>query len=463
VIAMPRQPNIIQIIAHDLGTHLGCYGEAVESPQIDRLAAEGVRFGNHFCTAAQCSPARGSITSGLYPHNNGLIGLTWGWSLHEDVVCLPERLRRAGYSTHLFGVQHETSGDIARLGYESRESGSSRALEVADDLAQWLNARDSSAEDRPFFVSMGTSEPHRPYYREGYPADDPAEVEVLPWLPDRPGIRHDIAGLNGLVSTFDEAVGTVREALEESGLAENTLLIVTSDHGIAMPRAKCTCYDPGTRTTLVMRLPGRWDDGTVHDELLTDCDVLPTLMEMVGEPVEDEDLDGRSFLGLLDGGEYQPRERIFTEMTYHGMYNPMRSIRTETHKYIRNMAQLPLVYMPVDIWEHPGGQAMAEDYYSVARPREELYDLQADPLEQANLAGEAEYEELLCDLSAEVDEWMHESGDLLLEGRWPVSDAHAENMAQRLHEERFEEWMRMTLRDWPEMLWFLDEADVPTR
>ncbi len=455
---MPDRPNIIQIIAHDLGTHLGCYGAGLDTPHIDRLAAEGVMFTQHFCTAAQCSPARGSIATGRYPHNNGLVGLTWGWQFYEDMVCLPERLRRAGYSTHLFGIQHETRGEISRLGYEKRESGNTTALPVAEDLAQWLRARASSAEDRPFFASMGTIEPHRPYNREGYPDDDPADVEVLPWLPDRPAIRYDIAGLNGLVYAFDEAVGVVREALEDSGLAENTLLIVTSDHGIAMPRAKCTCYDPGTQTALVMRLPGRWDDGTEHDALLTDCDVMPTLMEMIGNPVEEEQIDGRSFLGLLDDGEYRPRDHIFTEMTYHGMYNPMRCIRTPDYTYIRNLAELPLVYMPVDIWEAPAGQEMADACFSEARPRDELYDLQADPLEQENLAGEAEYEDLLCDLSARVDEWMAESDDPLLTGRYPVSDAHAENMAERLEEERFEEWMRLILRDWPEMLWFLNRG-----
>lgn len=454
---MPHRPNIVQIIAHDLGTHLGCCGAGLDTPHIDRLAAEGVMFTDHHCTAAQCSPARGSISTGLYPHNNGLVGLTWGWNLHDDIVCMPERFRRAGYATHLFGVQHETSGDITRLGYETRESTTSRALGVAAELAQWLHARGSSAGERPFFVSMGTSEPHRPYHREGYPDDDPASVTPLPYLPDLPGIRYDIAGLNGLVYAFDEAVGVVRQALEDSGLAENTLLIVTCDHGIAMPRAKGTCYDPGTRTALIMRMPGRWDDGTQHDALLTDCDMMPTLMEMIGEPVE-EPIDGRSFLGLLNGTDYEPRDHIFTEMTYHGMYNPMRCIRTKTHKYIRNLAELPLVYMPVDIWENPAGQEMEEACYSQARPHEELYDLRADPWEQENLAGDAEHEDLLCDLAGRVDEWMEQSGDLLLKGRWPASEAHRNNMRQRLHEERFEEWMRMTLRDWPEMLWFIGEG-----
>lgn len=450
-----NRPNIIQIVAHDLGTHLGCYGAGVQTPRIDRLASEGAIFTDYHCTAAQCSPSRGSISTGLYPHNNGLVGLTWGWELDRDLICMPERLRRAGYSTHLFGTQHETDDHPARLGYQMHESTTSQALPLAQKLSEWLHSRAAASEERPFYVSMGTNETHRPFNREGYPDDDPAEVELLPWLPDLPGIRHDIAGLNGLVRVFDQAVGVVRDALENSGLADNTLLIVTCDHGIAMPRAKGTCYDPGTRTTLIMRLPGRWDSGETHDELLTNCDLMPTVMELAGEPLEVGEVDGRSFLGLLDGDDYEPHEQIFTEMTFHGMYNPMRCVRTKERSYIRNLAELPLVYMPVDIWEAPAGREMAGEYFSRPRPREELYDLQADPWEHENLADDPEHGEALRDLSGRVDAWMDETGDPLQEGRWPISNRHAENMRARLDEERFAQWMGMIMRDWPEMLWFI--------
>ena len=451
------RPNIIMIVAHDLGTHLGCYDAGLDTPHIDGLAADGVRFEQNHCTAAQCSPARGSMITGLYPHNNGLIGLTHGgWEIEDSVPCLPALMRDAGYSTHLFGVQHETLRGPERLGYEAVEATGSRAADIADALAQWLRARPSDA-DRPFYVSMGTGEPHRPYNRAGYPNDDPAEVTPLPWLPDRPGIRTDIAGLNGLVYAFDEAVGTVRAALEESGLADNTLLIVTCDHGIAMPRAKCTCYDPGTRVALVMRLPGRWEGGRAQEELLSACDLMPTLLDLIGaSPVEG--IDGRSFIGLLDGEEYLPRDHLFTEMTYHGMYNPMRCIRTREHKYIRNFGELPLVYMPVDIWEGPGGQEMAAECYGSARPAEELYDLRADPWEQRNLVDDPAQAELLCELANRVDAWMEESGDRLQEGRWPANPRHIETMRERLDQPRFAEWMRMTQHDWPEMLWFLGDA-----
>lgn len=445
-----RQPNIFMMIAHDLGTHCGCYGAGLETPNIDALAAEGRLFTSHHCTAAQCSPSRGSITTGRYPHNNGLVGLTWGWEIREDIPRMPQLLADAGYSTHLFGVQHETErGRADLLGYQHVEAKGGNAVSLADDAAEWLAAR--PGDDQPFFASLGTSEPHRPYHREGYREDGPADVTPLPYLPDLPGIREDIAGLNGLVYAYDDAVGIVRQALEDSGLAENTIFIVTTDHGIAMPRAKCTCYDPGTQTTLVMRAPGRWDDGTVHDELLTNCDLMPTLMEAAGAQAP-EGIDGRSFLGLLDGGDYQPREDIFTEMTYHGVYNPMRCVRTPTHKYIRNFGELPLVCLPVDIWEGAAGIEMRDECNASARAEHELYDLAADPWEQTNLAADPAHAGTLADLSGRVDQWMADTDDLLAQGRWPASAQHIENMRGRREEDRFREWMA---RMWPEQVWFV--------
>lgn len=421
---MPKSPpNIVQIICHDLGRHCGCYGAGVATPNIDALAREGVLFRNYHCPAAQCSPSRGSIMTGRYPHRNGLVGLAHiGWELHETEKTLPMYLGDLGYSTHLFGIQHETSGDPRRLGYDRIEATGGKARELAGSVAGFLAARAKDHDGRPFYVNMGTNEPHRPYEQEGYDGDDPAAVQPLPWLPDRPGIREDIADLNGLVHALDEAVGHVKSALDQSGLARDTLLVFTTDHGLAMPRAKGTCYDPGTGTTLILRLPGRWEGGRAHDELLTNCDLLPTLTDLAGGP-EPADIDGRSFLPLLDGGPYQPRESIFSEMTWHDKYNPMRAIRTRRYKYIRNFGDRPLVFLPLDVWNGRAGQEMRGEYYGSRRPVEELYDLEADPLERANLAADPAHAETLKALRAEVEGWMKDTGDGLVRGDWPPTEA----------------------------------------
>ena len=169
-------------------------------------------------------------------------------------------MTRRGYETHLFGFQHEHP-EPTRLGYQHLHPGAP-ALAAAETLAEFLLERGREPRRQPFFINAGWGEPHRPYGREGYANDDPAEVNPLYWLPDRPGVREDIAGLNGLVYAVDEAVGRVRAALAESGLAGNTLLVFTTDHGLAMPRAKGTCYDPGLKTTFLAHWAGRLEGGS---------------------------------------------------------------------------------------------------------------------------------------------------------------------------------------------------------
>ena len=416
--AAGQRPHIIQFICHDLGQHVGCLGAGVHTPHIDALAAEGVLFDTYCCTAASCSPSRGSIMAGRYPHRNGLIGLAHlGWQLNDNQRCLPHHLNEVGYETHLFGVQHEASRP-ERLGYQRTHDCGGRAVDVGAALAGFLTTRRPS--DGPFYLSAGTFEPHRPYEQQGYARDDPEQVGLLPWLPDRPGIRADIADLNGLVKAVDEAVGVVCLALQSAGLTEQTVLCFTTDHGLAMPRAKGTCYDAGLKTVLIARWPGRFPAGRRESALLTNCDFLPTILELAGAPPA-EGLDGRSFLPLLRGEPYQPRGHIFAEMTWHDKYNPMRAVRTSRWKYLRNFGERPLVYLPLDVWQGRAGREMREEYYESVRPTEELYDLDRDPWEQHNLAPDpsAEQAEVLRRLRGQVEAWMQETDDPLLRGDVP--------------------------------------------
>ncbi len=423
------RPNIIEVICHDLGRHVGCLGAPIETPNIDGLADEGVLFSNYFCTAAQCSPSRGSIMTGRYPHNNGLVGLAHiGWRIGASEVTLPMYLNRTGYHTRLIAHQHENS-EAPMLGYQEIEPIPHDALTVASGLDEFLNG--DAQDGQPFFVSCGITEPHRPYEREGYDRDDPDALEVLPYLPDRPGIREDQAGLHGLIWRLDEALGQMRESLEASGLADDTLFIFTTDHGIAMPRAKGTCYDPGIGTALIARWPAQFGGGRVQDELLTNCDLLPTLLDLAGvEPPPQ--LDGRSFLELLDeNDDYEPRDDIFAEMTWHDQYNPMRAVRTNRYKYVRNFGRRPLVYMPADIYGAPAGEEMKEDFYNEVRPTEELYDLDNDPLEMQNVIDDGDYDDIAWTLRTRVHNWMVETNDPLLYGDYAPTTKQRERLEER--------------------------------
>lgn len=418
------RPNILMIIVHDLGQYLGCFGAGVSTPRLDALAGEGVVFDNHFCTAAQCSPSRGSIMTGRMPHNNGLIGLAHiGWQLGGQEVTLPMYLNAAGYDTHLFGFQHEHA-QPERLGYRHVTSGS-KAADGAAALSDFLAHR--TPDDKPFFINAGWGEPHRPYGQDGYANDDPADVNPLYWLPDRPGVREDIAGLNGLVYAVDDALGRVREALAKSAVADNTLLVFTTDHGLAMPRAKGTCYEPGLKTTFLAHWPGRFEGGKRYGEMISNMDFLPTVLDLAGTETPQQ-VEGRSFLTLLEDGAYEPHTHLFSEMTWHDQYNPMRAVRTARYKYIRNFGDRPLVYMPYDIWVAPAGRSMKDDYYSTRRPAEELYDLQQDPLEERNLIADPAHAAIAADLRGRVSQYMHDTNDILLYGDVPCALSQRELM-----------------------------------
>lgn len=437
------RPNILMIHPHNLGQYLGCYGRDVDTPNIDELAQDGIRFENYFCTASHCSPARGSIWTGKYPHNNGLIGLAHlGWELNDDETTLITHLNETGYSTHLFGLQH-ISTDPERAGFQHVDgsihefSVDEPAHEVAERVETFLS--DVEPDGTPFFASIGFSEVHRQPLVErcldcgwtfdlpGYDSDDPDDVEPLPYLPDRSGIRKDLAHFHGMVRAIDSAVSRITDALEATGLDEDTLVIFTTDHGIGFPRAMGTCYDPGVETALIMRWNGNLEAGAVCDDLLSNVDFSPTILDLIGEDAPD-DSDGRSFAPLLTGDRYVSRDRVFLEFTWHSKYNPMRAVRTNEYKYIRNFGDLPLVYIPAPLFSSNAGHEVRDEFYGRQRPEEELYDLREDPLEMDNVAEDPEYADVVERCRTMVDDWMTESSDRLLDGDWPPTARQEERV-----------------------------------
>ena len=413
-------PNILLVITHDTGQHLHCYGHAsVRTPNLDRLAAEGVRFDHYYCTAPQCSPSRGSIITGRFPHVNGLMGLVnRGWNLPNSEATIPLLLREAGYETRLFGFQHEKR-DARDLGccynWISRRGERPTVANIGPQVEAFLRERGSAPADAPFFAMVGFSETHRPF--DGYGAAEPASVALPAYLPDDPDVRRDLAQFEGCVAAMDAGVGGILTALAESGLAEETLVIYTTDHGIAFPRAKCNLYDAGIETALLMRWPGGFAGGRVELALLSNVDLLPTLLEVAGAPPP-ANLDGRTFLGLLTGGEYQPRAEIFAEKTWHDKYDPMRAVRTERFKYIRSYDPHRLVDLPLDIQNSISGAAV-RDLWPDARPPEMLFDLDADPLERRNLADDPAFAAVRADLAARMDAWQARTRDPILDGPVP--------------------------------------------
>jgi N-sulfoglucosamine sulfohydrolase len=401
--------DVVVMTTHDIGRHLRCYGvRSVKSPNLDALAAGGVRFANAFATAPQCSPSRASLATGMYPHNNGVLGLAhrgfdWELSVPHAAAIFADH----GFAAHLFGGQHVTPHP-ERLGFHG--------MHQIDALQRVL----ASSGDARLYLEVNFDETHRPYPPAGRP---PADLVVPGYLPQIPEAVEEMTALEQTIAAMDAAAGRVFEALEETGRSDQAIVVFTTDHGLAMPRAKCTLYDPGIEVALLVRWPaGGVSGGAVREEMVSNIDILPALFEAAGVAIPDR-VQGRS---LLTGGG---RDAIFAEKTFHSYYDPMRGVRTRRHKYIRNFESAFAVEVPGDIQAGPIFRSNPT-LYSADRPSVvELYDLEEDPLEQRNLAGRQEVADVERELGTELWRWMRETKDPLLSG--PVPSPHYRLAIQR--------------------------------
>lgn len=441
-----QPPNVVLITCHDLGRFLGCYQvPTVRSPNLDALAADGIRFAQAFSTAPQCSPSRAALATGRYPHNNGVMGLAqphFAWELLPEERHLGQVLHDAGYTTSLIGVNHIGGGEIART--DSLAEPTTRAElervaercgmdevvgggtgEVTTDRALERLSR-FAAGSLPFYLQVGYTETHRlfpkvhdPFDCQGFLADhitpdDSLGVTVPSNVIDEPSAREEIAELQGSVRYVDSQIGRIFDRLRELGLEDNTLVIFTTDHGIAFPDAKSTLYDSGLGIALIMRLPAReWRGGRIYSELVSNVDVFPTVLDVAGVPVS-MSIQGRSLAPLLDGRGFEPRDCIFAEMNYQNYYDPMRCIRTERYKLIVHFSTAPWFLGHHQQWRgrtrpiHPPPHSFC--------PCVELYDLERDPREFENRIDDPAYCNVRNDLLGRLRDWLHTTDDPILRG-----------------------------------------------
>ncbi len=308
---MADRPNIIQIIWHDLGDWLGCYGRPdVETPALDQLAAQGALLEQHFATAPSSSPSRASLLTGRHPQFDGSLASTQrGRYDREGVQDLPELLRQGDYHTAFIGSQYEcgepASWDEVR---ESPEESHLSADEVASCAVDWLvgtaarrlQAGEVSTSDyRPFFLSIDFLDVYRPHGADFDP-DVAESLDVPGFLPDESIVRNDMATFYEHIRRGDAAVGRILTALDDTGLSENTFVYFAADQGPDLPRAKMTLYDSGIKVVFLCRWPGVIPAGRRLLHLTSHVDVLPTLLEVSGLPVPAR-VEGGSFLRRLQG------------------------------------------------------------------------------------------------------------------------------------------------------------------
>jgi len=422
------RPNILYIHSHDTGRCIQPYGHAVATPQLQRLAEQGVLFRQAFCANPTCSASRACLLTGQYAHVNGMVGLAHrGFRLNDYSHHIVHTLRGAGYTSALAGVQHVAADTPERPGW--RTIGYDRYLGPSTTAHEDAAAFLAGAPDEPFFLSVGFAETHREFPPAAAPHGDYA-LPPAP-LPDTPETRQDMARFHASVRILDTKIGAVLDALDRNGLAENTLVVCTTDHGIAFPRMKCTLTDSGIGVMLILRGPGGFAGGGVRDAMVTHMDLYPTICELAGIPAP-KHLQGRSLLPLIRGEVDELHEAIFAEVNYHAAYEPKRCVRTIRHKYIRRYGGRDRAVLPnidnglsKDVWLAAG---------AADRPvaPEALYDLVFDPNETANLIADPAWSDVLADMRRRLDTWMAATDDPLLAGPVPAPPGALVNDADGL-------------------------------
>jgi arylsulfatase A-like enzyme len=317
-----------------------------------------------------------------------------------------------------------TSDDVSTL-----DSSPEGFAEIASHrAADWLRGRTGSRQ--PFYLHIGFWEVHRPFCgtpeAESCAVDlDVSDIEVPDYLPDNEPTRREFAELLRSISVVDQGVARILHALEESGFADNTLVLFTADHGLPFQRAKGTLYDPGINVACMARWPGRIREGSTSRLLSSNVDVMPTLLEAAGIEVPGT-VQGHSQLDSWCGHASNggTRESVFAEKTYHEHYDPIRCVRTDRYKYIRNFAERPMLVLPSDIYNSPSRRSMVDDEALWRhRPAEELYDLTADPAETHNLVHDPRMSAVLQATRARLVEWMEQTDDPLRHGPIPRPDS----------------------------------------
>jgi N-sulfoglucosamine sulfohydrolase len=424
-------PNVLYIHSHDTGRYIQPYGHAIPTPNIQWLADQGIMFRNAFCAAPSCSGSRAALLTGEYCHTNGMTGLAHrGFSLNDLDHQLVRVLKGAGYHSQLIGEQH-ISADPHVLGYDVVHDIASTAVsEVAPAAIRALHG----PIREPFFLSVGFFETHRNFFAPSNVRDRVYSL-APPFLPDTPEIRDDIAAYKASARSLDHGVGAVLNALQEQGFDQNTLVICTTDHGLAFPTAKASLLDRGIGVYLILRGPG-FTGGRAYDELVSQVDVFPTVCEMAGISRPDW-LVGNSLVPLVEGREPPgTRAAVFSELTYHAAYEPQRAIRTERYKYIRRFDDFPYPVL-ANCDDSPSKEAyLARGWADRTVARESLHDLFFNPGEGRNLVSTPQYAEVLEDLRGRLHQWMIDTSDPLLHGAVaPPAGARVNLQSQRSADE----------------------------
>ncbi|MEC7605141.1 MAG: sulfatase [Pseudomonadota bacterium] len=417
---LPDRPNILWLVAEDLSPIIPAFGDdTVATPNLDRLAAEGVRYTRVFSTSGVCAPSRAALATGMYQNRIGaqhmrttnVSGFGVDGLIPYEAVPPPfvkmhsQYFREAGYYT----------SNNAKEDYQFR-----KAVTAWDDssrTAHWRNR----GPDQPFFSVFNFNITHESqvWVQAENPLRVPEDLEVPipPYLPDTAVAQRDVRQVYSNIVAMDEQVGQILEELEQDGLLESTVIFWYSDHGGPLPRQKRLLYDAGLQVPMIIRYPDRWRAGEFDDQLISFVDFKSTALSLAGiEPPEY--VDGRAFAGEFQSSESRQYIHAAADR-FDRQYDTIRAVRDDRFKYLRNYHPergyyLPLTYreqMPImqellRLRNQDGLTEAQSQWFRESKPAEELFDTLADPHELTNLALDPAYSDKLLELRAELDRWL---------------------------------------------------------
>ncbi len=421
------KPNFIFFIADDVSQEdFGCYGHpSLKTPNVDRLAASGMRFENAYLTTSSCSPSRCSIITGRYPHNTGAPELHV--QLPDSQIRFPELLREAGYYTVLSGKNH-MFGNKDRAFDRITDGGGPGQEE------DWVEHVQDRPKDKPFFFWFASSDAHRDWTINGdAPHYDPSDVIVPPYMVDTPITREDLASYYHEVSRYDHYIGLVAAELERQGVLENTMIVVAADNGRPFPRAKSRLYDSGIKTPWVVHYPDVIQAPAVSNSLVSVIDLSATCLEVAGIQAPNA-IQGQSFAPILKNPKAEVRQMAFSEHNWHVYKSHERMVRFGEFVYIKNnypnkpnLAYESDTKFPagMELWKaHAAGKTTVAQQQIFANPcpEEELFDLSKDPDQLTNLASNPEYANALEKARGLIADWTEQTGDTIPSN--PTPDRH---------------------------------------
>lgn len=412
---MKKIRNVLIVHAHDMGRYNSVYGHAIETPHMQALAQKGIIFRDAHCAAPTCSPSRAAMLTGRSAHETGMLGLLHrGFTIQDPSQHLARQLSAQGFLSVMSGVQHEFRLDEQKVYDQILEPIAgigNRDQAAAAAAADFLRSK----QEQPWFLWLGLFYPHREFLKPDPKRHRPTSIKVPDPLPDTLENREDMAAYYASVEVTDQALGLAMQALEDSGQADETLVILTTDHGIAFPDMKCSLTAHGTGITWVMRHPG-YPEGQVSDALVSHLDLVPTVLDLLDLETL-QGLHGSSLRPLLESPQsIGLREDCFAEVNVHAAIEPKRAVRTKTASYIRIFESDLSRIMP-NTDESPSKVTWVNHHWT-ERKRDgvQLYDLIFDPQERHNVAKDPAYADVLTEMEIRLQKWMEKTNDPLLSG-----------------------------------------------